>query len=88
MATFIASFSESSQFSAAFADSQNMSATFGEIEVIHDTPYYEGDYEATPSQQEQTFSTNGLAMSQDFVVHAIPSNYGLITWNGSALTVS
>ena len=88
MATFNVTFSESSQFSASFSETQNMSATFGEIEVIHDIPYYEGDYEATPSSDEQYIHTNGLAMSTDFVVHAIPNNYGLITWNGSTLTVS
>ena len=88
MATFIASFSESSQFSAAFADSQNMSATFGEIEVIHDVPYYMGEYEATPSAVEQIIPTSGKAMISDFVINPIPSNYGLISWNGSTLTVS
>lgn len=29
-----------------------------------------------------------VTLSTQIVVNAIPSNYGLITWNGSVLTVS
>ena len=49
---------------------------------------YTGAYSATPSTEAQTFSTRNLRMTGDFVVNPIPSNYGLITWNGSTLTVS
>lgn len=51
-------------------------------------PAYTGPYEVTPSQSEQTLSTTGLKMTEDVVVNPIPSNYGLITWNGAILTVS
>jgi hypothetical protein len=53
-----------------------------------DVPYYEGEYEATPTRETQVFQTIGLRMAQDFVVNPIPRNYGLITWNGFELTVS
>lgn len=49
---------------------------------------YLGAYEATPTQDTQTFATSGMTMAADFVVNPIPSNYGLITWNGATLTVS
>ena len=49
---------------------------------------YTGEYEVTPSQETQTLNCAGLQMSENVVVHPIPSNYGLITWNGAALTVS
>ena len=52
------------------------------------TIWYTGPYEATPSREEQVFPTHGRTMRDDFVVHPIPSNYGLVTWNGSVLTVS
>lgn len=52
------------------------------------TPPHPGPYEATPSSVEQLFEVAGKRMVQDFTVHAIPSNYGLITWNGSVITVS
>ncbi len=49
---------------------------------------YAGPYEATPTQEEQVFPTAGKTMLRSFVVDPIPSNYGLISWNGSVLTVS
>ena len=51
-------------------------------------PPHPGPYEATPTNVEQVFAVSGKRMTQDFTVHAIPSNYGLITWNGSVITVS
>ena len=51
-------------------------------------PTYEGSYEVTPSCETQTLSVDHLWMIHDITIDPIPSNYGLITWNGSALTVS
>ena len=88
MATFTATFSDGQQFNASLNISSSFISGFGEVEFVHDGEYYTGAYEATPSESEQVFETEGKVMSENFVVHAIPSNYGLITWNGSALTVS
>ena len=49
---------------------------------------YTGEYTVTPSAETQTLYTNGLRMTDDVVIAPIPQNYGLITWNGSTLTVS
>lgn len=49
---------------------------------------YEGETEITPTQDTQTLRTSGLLMPVDIVINPIPQNYGLITWNGSTLTVS
>lgn len=54
---------------------------------IYPSPYTRA-YEVTPTQETQTLPTEGLMMSHDVVINPIPSNYGLITWNGSTLTVS
>lgn len=51
-------------------------------------PRYEGPYTITPAAEAQVFETAGKMMTEDITVGAIPSNYGLITWNGSVLTVS
>ena len=51
-------------------------------------PAYDGPYSVTPSAEEQVLETNGKRMTANVVVGAIPSNYGLVTWNGSVLTVS
>ena len=49
---------------------------------------YDGPYEVTPTEATQTLQAEGLMMTQDVKVKPIPNNYGLITWNGSVLTVS
>lgn len=49
---------------------------------------YDGPYDATPSSAAQTFATTGKLMVREFTVNPIPSNWGLITWNGLTLTVS
>lgn len=49
---------------------------------------YDGDYEVTPGQSAVVLTTVGKAMARNVTVNPIPSNYGLITWNGSTLTVS
>lgn len=53
-----------------------------------DTEAYTGEYEVTPSSETQTLDTAGKRMTRPVVVNPIPNNYGLITWNGSFLTVS
>lgn len=49
---------------------------------------YTGATEATPSHEEQVFEMGGKRVLNDFVVHPIPHNYGLITYNGQFITVS
>lgn len=51
-------------------------------------PVYDGAYEVTPTRETQTLQTQGKALVGNVVVNPIPSNYGLITYNGSVLTVS
>lgn len=49
---------------------------------------YTGDYEVTPNTETQTLLTNSKYMTDNVVINPIPSNYGLVTWDGSVLTVS
>ena len=49
---------------------------------------YEGPYTVTPSQETQTLSTERKISARDIIINPIPSCYGLITWDGSVLTVS
>ena len=51
-------------------------------------PAYDGAYEITPGAEAQVLETRDLRMTDNVTVKAIPSNYGLISWNGSVLTVS
>lgn len=55
---------------------------------ISDVNYYEGPYEYTPTQEEQTVTIRGLMATRNITINPIPSNYGLITWDGRTLTVS
>ena len=75
-------------FKADFSASEDLNATFGETIEVHVADYYEGPYRATPTNADITVPVEGKTMLEDFVVEAIPSNYGLITWNGSTITVS
>ncbi len=56
--------------------------------VYTDAPTFGGPYEVTPTNQEQVLQTNGKVMSDDVIIGPIPNNYGLITWDGTKLTVS
>lgn len=49
---------------------------------------YAGPTDIYPSTQPQVLSTQGMVVGEDIIIEPIPSNYGLITWNGSTLTVS
>lgn len=55
--------------------------------VVSTIPDYDGEYDITPSDVTQAFQTNGKKVTHDFIVEPIPSNYGRIAWNGTALTV-
>lgn len=56
--------------------------------VEHDLPTYTGETVITPSTTEQVLNTADKVVARNIVINPIPSNYGLITWNGSTLTVS
>ena len=51
-------------------------------------PYYEGDYVITPGAESVVMETKDLLMAQNVTINPVPSNYGLITWDGATLTVS
>lgn len=55
---------------------------------ISNNPIYTGPYEVTPSQEAQILHTDDKLATEDIIVNPIPSNYGLITWNGSYLRIS
>ena len=74
----------------------NVSLEVGGVDVqalevgaaVIETPPYQGEYSVTPTSTAQTLSTAGYALRGDITIEAIPSNYGLITYNGSTITVS
>ena len=58
------------------------------LETIHDGVYYTGPVSVTPSSEQQVLETSHLMMAENITIEPIPSNYGLITWDGHKLTVS
>lgn len=60
------------------------------IEIVNsiEGEVYIGPTRIIPSQNEQILNTTNKVLLKDIVVEKIPQNYGLITWNGSILTVS
>lgn len=86
--SFPVTFSGGADFRVKFSESAELKAIFTPVIVVHDADYFEGDYEYTPTQAEQTIPIQGKTATQDIIIQPIPSNYGLITWDGSVLTVS
>ena len=51
-------------------------------------PAFSGAYEVTPGDEAQTIPCAGLRMTSNITINPVPSNYGLIQWDGSTITVS
>lgn len=49
---------------------------------------YDGATDITPSEAVQTLNTANKLVNENIIVQPIPTNYGLITWNGRTITVS
>lgn len=75
-------------FPVKFSGDEGFGAEFSPHIVVPIADYYDGEYEITPTAEEQTIPIVGLVARQNITVNPIPSNYGLITWNGSTITVS
>ena len=56
--------------------------------VVGLLPEYDGSYEVTPSEEVQVLNTKDKQTRENIVINPIPQNYGLITYNGSTITVS
>ena len=81
---FNVTFRESENFNVKFTEGEKFNVSFGNgIEKE-----YHGAYEVAPSAETQTLHTTNRVLTHEIVIDPIPSNYGLITWNGLVLTVS
>ena len=56
--------------------------------VVDTTTVYDGPTEFTPSGSTQTIEIANMKALENITINPIPSNYGLITWDGSTITVS
>lgn len=71
-------------------DAVSMGVSIGSpvVKEYVDVETYTGAYDVIPSSDVQTLNTEGFRLTRNIVVNPVPSNYGLITWNGAFLTVS
>lgn len=63
----------------------------GDLVILkNEVPYpaYTGEVEITPSESVQVLSTDHTTLYSNITIDSIPSNYGLLSWDGSVLTVS
>ena len=77
------------QFALGVAEN-SVQVSFGvSTQIVTSTvPDYDGPYDFTPLSELQTIETTGFRMTDNVTINPIPNNYGLITWNGSIITVS
>lgn len=70
--------------------SGNVSADAEIVTKVRSTNYpeYDGPTEFTPTQETQTIHTDHTVLLENIIINPIPNNYGLISWNGSVLSVS
>lgn len=86
MKTLHATITGNAKFSASFKARETLRASVFISSVQPET--YTGVYEITPSKYKQVLNTENLLLTDNIMVNPIPSNYGLIAWNGSILKVS
>lgn len=81
-------FSSSEPFHPKFNPGQTIRPQMHEVVNQGITAMYTGSHEFTPSSSMQTIPIANKASLEDIVINPIPSNYGLITYDGSVITVS
>lgn len=86
--SFRVTFREDARFSVKYTDSARFKPQFRDYIEVPKVDWYDGEYAVTPSDTEQEIPIIGKTARQNITVGPIPSNYGLITWNGSTLMVS
>lgn len=62
-------------------------AMHGTVALASGVADYVGPYEVTPTRETQVLGTAGRRMASDVVVAPIPKNYGLVTWDGSIISI-
>lgn len=82
--TFNVDFEEDGEFNCSMDPEEEFHVDFGDAAYNE----YHGIYTVTPSASTQVLLTANKNLSQNITIEPIPNNYGLITWNGSYLTVS
>jgi len=84
---FKVSFSDENAFSARLTGAEQFDANLTETVTKMVAEYYEGPYEFTPGEEEQTIPVEDLVSTQNIKINPIPLNYGRLTYSGGILKV-
>lgn len=78
-------FSKEETFICGMEDETAFTVSMGEAFLPEE---YKGSVDITPTDGVKVLETQGKLLAENIIIEPIPNNYGLITWNGSTLTVS
>lgn len=78
-------FSNEETFVCALQDETAFNVSMGEAYMPES---YHGSVDITPTTDVQVLATQGKVLDTNITIEPIPNNYGLITYNGSIITVS
>jgi len=67
-------------------DNSPFTLTIGDGETEY--PVYDGATEFTPTRETQVVVTARKVLLDNITINPIPQNYGLVTYNGSVITIS
>ena len=84
-AQFDVVFGSEEPFVCAMTDETAFTVSMGEAFLPEE---YHGEVDVTATTSVQILETQGKLLADNIIVEPIPSNHGLITWNGATLTVS
>lgn len=84
-AQFDVVFSNEETFACTLQDETAFNVSMGEAYMPES---YRGSVDITPTADVQVLATQGKVLDSNIIIEPIPNNYGLITWDGSTLTVS
>ena len=87
MDKLIGALSAVGRLDATLSGVQSLTATLSLPQAVA-VDEYSGPYEFTPGNAPQVVEIANKIATADITIGPIPDNYGLITWDGSTLTVS
>lgn len=70
------------QFGVSFDDGFQV-----DYSQMHEAGDYTGEYTFTPSNETQEIETADKTLTQNIIINPIPSNYGLVSYDGSILSI-
>lgn len=82
---FIMQLNDAQRMDVQFSEDDSFSLDFGGAVIYNE---YGGPYEVTPTNQAQVLYTAQNIVDRDIIINPIPSNYGLVSYDGAIITVS